>query len=75
MKLCQSLRWKGWYGQRVWSEAEWLAAAAANDVPWTCGQTGEAWGTDEGLACPEDCQPGRACFAPSARLRRPLPNS
>ncbi len=72
MKLCQSLRWKGYYGQRVWTQAEWERAAVGNEVPWSCVQTGEAWGTDDALACPEDCQPGRGCFVLSGRLVKDL---
>lgn len=75
MKLCHSLRWKGWYGQRTWTEADWHAAASANEVPWTCVQTGEPWGADDGLVCPEDCQTGRACFVESTRIVKALPVS
>ena len=71
MKLCRSMRWKGWYAQRIWPAAEWAEAASANEVPWTCVQTGEAWGPDDSLACPEDCQPGRGCFERSERLVEP----
>ncbi len=67
------MRWKGWYAQATWSPAELLEAVRANEVPWSCVQTGEAWGPDDDLACPEDCQPGRRCFEPSARLVQPRP--
>jgi len=70
MDLCRSLRWKALYGLTSLSVDELLALFDANDVPYGCLRSREPWGPDGQPATPESCQPGRACFAPSPRLRR-----
>jgi hypothetical protein len=70
MDLCRSLRWKALYGVTSLSRDELLAHVQANDVPYGCLRSCEPWGPDGHPAAPEACQPGRACFAPSPRLRR-----
>lgn len=70
MELCRSLRWKSFYGQPSFASEDLVRLFLANDVPYTCLQTCETWGQDGAPAAPERCQPGRACFSPSSRLRR-----
>lgn len=66
MTLCKWLRWKGWYAE--WDVAELAAMFAANEVPYTCLRTVQAWGPDDGPCAPERCGPHRPCFQPSPRL-------
>lgn len=70
MELCRSLRWKSFYGQPSFSAEELLALFSRNEVPYSCLGTCEPWGQDGAPVAPERCQPDRACFRPSPRLRR-----
>jgi hypothetical protein len=67
MRLCSKLRWKGWYGARWASQEELDLAFHMADAPFTCLATCQPWGSDEDPCTPEHCQPGRACFQPSAK--------
>ena len=70
MKLCDRLRWKGFY-TRDWTSTDDLARRlAASDVPFTCLMTAEPWGPDDGPCAPERCTDARACFVESPITRR-----
>ena len=65
LRLCRSLRWKGFYG-RIFTDVDALQQALAeNDSAFSCLQTCQPWGEDDDRVLPERCQPGRGCFEPS----------
>lgn len=70
IELCEHLRWKGLAGQDAVDEEELLVLYLRNDSPYSCLRTCEAWGPDDGVAAPERCGSGRACFEASRRLVR-----
>lgn len=68
MDLCRFLRWKGYYGARWRTQGELDAALSTNEVPYSCLQTAQAWGPDDGVACPEHCDRSRSCFKISPKM-------
>lgn len=70
MELCNWLRFKSLTAFPSLSEEQLAALYAADDVPYSCLQTCQAWGPDEDVASPEACTSARRCFKPSPRLRR-----
>jgi len=69
-ELCKDLRWKALIGVDQLDEAQLAVLYRTSDAPYGCLGTCQAWGPDGDLAAPELCQPSRACFRPSPRLRR-----
>jgi hypothetical protein len=71
MELCRSLRWKGWYAVEVFTATTLAEHVTANEVPYSCLRTCQAWGPDDAPATPERCDGTRPCFSPSPKLLRP----
>lgn len=67
MRLCRSLRWKGFYGATFPDRASVERALTSADAPFSCVRTCQPWGPDEQPSWPEACQPGRGCFRPSPK--------
>lgn len=72
MDLCRHIRWKSFQGQRSWSEAELIEAAARNEEPASCLATMQPWGPDDAPCAIDRCSAARSCYEPSPRLRRAL---
>ncbi len=70
IELCAHLRWKGLADHDSLTEQELAILYAINDSQYSCLQTCEAWGPDDGIAAPERCRSSRACFSASRRLVR-----
>lgn len=69
-ELCRFLRWKGWYGNDTFTEAEFADHVARNEVPYSCLLSAQPWGPDDDACTPERCGSGRSCFQPSPKLVR-----
>lgn len=65
LELCQSLRWKSYYGQDWEDEEHLLAVLMRNEVPYSCLKTCRSWGPDDDIAAPERCTSNRPCFEAS----------
>ncbi|NOY28094.1 MAG: hypothetical protein GXP62_19690 [Oligoflexia bacterium] len=67
LHLCDHLQCKALMGRRFRSSQDLETAMMHSDSQFTCLHTTQPWGPDQDLCAPEYCQPGRACFAMSAR--------
>lgn len=61
MQLCRHLRWKT-FSRGNSCPAEVQASLLHSQVPFSCGQTHQAWGPDDDIAAPECCTQARECF-------------
>jgi hypothetical protein len=69
IQLCRFLRWKGVHDIR--NEEDLKLAFMKNEVPYSCLRTCQAWGPDESIAAPEDCNATRSCFERSTKIFSP----
>ncbi|MCB9777558.1 MAG: hypothetical protein H6742_03255 [Alphaproteobacteria bacterium] len=60
--LCNSLRWKAFYGNSWRTREELAAALTLSDCPFSCLKTCQSWGPDGELVAPGHCSPDRGCF-------------
>lgn len=59
---CARLRWKGRGADGPLDPLELHVRLLESPVPFTCLDTCQAWGPDDGPATPERCDPARACY-------------
>lgn len=58
---CQKLRWKS-YGRDKDNVSAMLTTFEAGQVVFSCLETAEPFGSDDGPVAPECCNPKRACY-------------